>query len=126
MKNEFKNFPHLGYKMPRSSSSQSKLPVKHNPPQSSPSIPNRIEIEQPTLGQTLKQGFGFGAGSAIAHRLFNPFPTSAPSDKKSESPCEKERFAFETCMKTKSAEDFCGEQQMGYTQCLAIARGYKD
>ncbi len=109
--------------MPRSSSSQSKVPVKYTPPQSSVSTPNRIEIEQPTLGQTLKQGFGFGAGSAIAHRIFNPFPTLTPSDKKIQETCEKERMAFETCMKTKSADDFCGEQQLGYTQCLRISRG---
>jgi hypothetical protein len=124
-----KKFPFLGYKMPRSSSSQTRPAVNYHPPAkftnpySSVGTPSRVEIEQPTLGQSLKQGFGFGAGSAIAHRLLNPFPTIAPSDKKTESPCEKERHAFETCMKTKSAEDFCGEQQMGYTQCLRILRG---
>jgi hypothetical protein len=73
----------------------------------------------------LKQGFGFGAGSAIAHRMFGAAPTlyQSPSDKKHEEACEKERLAFETCMKTKSADDFCGEQQMGYTQCLHLSRG---
>jgi hypothetical protein len=110
--------------MPRSSSSQSKLPVKYTPPQSS--TPSRMEIEQPTFGQTLKQGFGFGAGSAIAHRLLNPFPTLTLSDKKIQETCEKERLAFETCMKTKSADDFCGNEQMSYTQCIRLSREHKD
>ncbi len=29
----------------------------------------------PTLGQTIKEGFGFGMGSAIAHRIFGAKPT---------------------------------------------------
>lgn len=29
----------------------------------------------PTLGQSIKEGFGFGMGSAIAHRIFGPKPT---------------------------------------------------
>lgn len=121
--------------MPRSSSSSSKPHTSYHPPavrsqpQSSIGTTSRVEIEQPTLGQSMKQGFGFGAGSAIAHRIFGASPmimsqTAAPSDKKNEDPCEKERSAFETCMKTKSADDFCGEQQMSYTQCLRISRGF--
>lgn len=115
--------------MPRSSSSHSKPasnyhpPAKFTNPYSSVGTTNRVEIEQPTLGQTLKQGFGFGAGSAIAHRIFNPFPTLTLSDKKIQETCEKERVAFETCMKTKSADDFCGNEQMSYTQCIRVSRG---
>jgi hypothetical protein len=118
--------------MPRSSSSSSKPHTSYHPPavrsqpQSSIGTTSRVEIEQPTLGQSMKQGFGFGAGSAIAHRIFGATPTiipASPSNKNNEGPCEKERSAFETCMKTKSADDFCGEQQMSYTQCLRISRG---
>ncbi len=112
--------------MPRSSSSHSKPHINYHPPATftNPySSVGAMNPSQPTLGQSIKQGLGFGAGSAIAHRLLNPFPTIALSDKKESVPCEKERLAFETCMKTKSADDFCGEQQMGYTQCLRLSKG---
>ncbi len=110
--------PILGIKMPRSSS-KSSAPAIRNTPSTTTPIPYRIEFEQPTLGQSLKQGFGFGAGSAIAHRIFGAAPQIVmPSDKKVESPCEKERMSFENCMKTKSSDDFCGLEQMTYTQCL--------
>lgn len=72
---------------------------------------------QPSLGETLKQGLAWGTGQAIAHRIFGPTAT-VPIQTKIESPCEKERMAFESCMKTKSTEDFCGEEQMNYTRCL--------
>lgn len=118
--------------MPRSTShSSSKSSSAHVPspafrnPYSSVGNTNPLPIEQPTLGQTIKQGFGFGAGSAIAHRIFGTTPTvvmPSTSDKKIESPCEKERIAFENCMKTKSSDDFCGNEQISYTQCLHIGK----
>ena len=125
-KNESKKFPLLGYKMPRSSSSQTKPPILS---QRAPAFTNpyssvgAVVPHQPTLGQSIKQGLGFGAGSAIAHRFLNPFPSVYPTDDKAEEACKKERLAFEMCMKTKSVEDFCGEQQMGYTKCLRISKG---
>jgi hypothetical protein len=119
--------------MPRSSSSSSShrtaplskpsAVVPFQNPLSSVSVPNRLEIQQPTLGQSLKQGFGFGAGSAIAHRFFGATPTIlAPSQPEVKPPCDKERTAFETCMKTKSTDDFCGDQQMAYTQCIRLSK----
>ena len=114
--------------MPRSSQSSSKPrhishpPVAFANPLSSVGHP---ASSAPTFGQTLKDGLAFGAGSAIAHRLINPFPTlhtSPPSEPKRQEPCDRERLAFETCMKTKSADDFCGEQQMSYTQCIRLSK----
>lgn len=106
--------------MPRTSS-KSSAPAIRNTPSSVTHVPSRIEVEQPTLGQSIKQGFGFGAGSAIAHRIFGAAPQIVmPSDKKVESPCEKERTFFENCMKTKSSDDFCGSEQIAYTQCLHL------
>ncbi len=122
----------LDSKMPRQSSTTRYTPSKANQTALTPRQPNpysnvsnpstHLSVEQPTLGQTLKQGFGFGAGSAIAHRIFGMSPTiiQAPSDKKVEHPCEKELVAFESCMKTRSTDDFCGNEQMSYTQCLHI------
>ena len=43
-----------------------------------------------TLGQSIKQGFGFGIGSAIAHRIFGP-STVAVSQK-------TEPTAYEQCI----------------------------
>jgi hypothetical protein len=119
--------------MPRSSSHSSshKSTPTHKPsavvpfhnPLSSVGVPNRLEIQQPTLGQSIKQGFGFGAGSAIAHRFFGASPTIlAPSQPEVKLPCDKERTAFENCMKTKSTDDFCGDQQMAYTQCIRLSK----
>lgn len=116
------------YKMPRSSQSSSKshstprAPVPFQNPLSSVGHPTP---SVPSFGQTLKEGLAFGAGSAIAHRLINPFPSLGLSntEAKRQDPCEKERLAFETCMKTKSADDFCGEQQMSYTQCIRLSKG---
>jgi hypothetical protein len=119
--------------MPRSSShtSSHRAPVHTKPsavvpfqnPLSSVGVPSRLEVQQPTLGQSLKQGFGFGAGSAIAHRIFGATPTLlAPSQPEVKLPCDKERTAFENCMKTKSPDDFCGDQQMAYTQCIRLSK----
>lgn len=121
--------PILGIKMPRSSSTASKssAPAIRNPSHHSTPIPSRIEIEQPALSQSLKQGFGFGAGSAIAHRIFGATSTiqtvTTPSDKKVQLPCDNERTAFENCIKTKSIDDYCGNEQASYKQCLQLSVG---
>ena len=116
--------------MPRSSqpsASKPKLPTPKTTVPAVQSFQNPLSSvgttnpSAPTFGQTLKEGFSFGMGSAIAHRIFNPFPTVVePSQKKSNDPCEKERMAFETCMKTRSPETFCGGEQMSYTQCISL------
>ena len=116
----------MGYKMPRSQSRQTKpttLPTSL--PRNQPaSIANTsLHVEQPTFGQTMKQGFGFGAGSAIAHNMIGALLTPsisapAPSDKKVTPPCEKELLAYQVCLKTMSSDDFCGHQQTSFTQCL--------
>ena len=119
--------------MPRSSSSTSR-PTSHRSVPSVPRAPQSTVAQytppsQPSFGQTLKEGFALGTGSAIAHRVIGSIfgaPTvnlAAPTEKKIESPCEKERSAFESCMKFKSAEDFCGNEQVGYVQCLRVSRG---
>lgn len=112
--------------MPRtSSSSQKKQGSSVAPFQNPLSSIGHPTPSPPSFGQTLKEGFAFGTGSAIAHRIFNPFHSvsPAPVEKKIESPCEKERYAFETCMKFKSSDDFCGNEQMSYTQCIRLSRG---
>lgn len=108
--------------MPRSQSTSksnhsSVVPFRN--PYSSVGNTSAVHVEQPTLGQSIKQGFGFGAGSAIAHRMFGMTPTIiAPSDKKISNPCDKELTAFTNCLKTTSTDGFCGEEQIAYTKCL--------
>jgi hypothetical protein len=117
------------YKMPRSSSSKpshssvkSSAPVVYSPPSSSITS---LTPPAPTFGQTLKEGFAFGTGSALAHRFFNPFPTATASTTpgitpQTKKPCEAEQIAFETCLKTQSMDTFCGNEQLAYTSCIRL------
>lgn len=109
--------------MPRSQSKQNHSSSKPSLPSITPSPQTSlIPPIASTFGQTLKEGLAFGAGSAIAHRIFNPYPhTASISDKKVESPCEKERLAFEMCTKTKSYDEFCGPEQAGYIRCIQVS-----
>jgi hypothetical protein len=131
-----KKFPSRGYKMPRSSSSSSK-PKSNYPVQRAPSIHSTLPtpsstplpVSQPSLGQMVKEGIGFGVGSAIAQRAVSAVfgaptinMTSSPSQQNVVRPCEKELNAFETCMKTKSSDDFCGNEQISYTRCLRLSK----
>jgi hypothetical protein len=83
----------------------------------------------PTFGQTLKEGLAFGTGSALAHRFFNPFPTTvssaatpAASVPQSKKPCDSEQIAFESCLKTQSIDAFCGNEQLAYTNCIQLSK----
>lgn len=116
--------------MPRSSYPQYKSKPSHKAPvpfQNPMSSVGHPAPSTPTFGQTLKEGFALGTGSAIAHRVVSsvfgaPTINVQSSSQTVQQPCEKERTAFENCMKTKSTDDFCGEQQMSYTQCLRISK----
>ena len=123
--------------MPRTSQSttsshRSSLPtpptVFRNPASSvGHSIPN---LAPPSLGQSIKEGFGLGAGSAIAQRVVtsifgpptvNTVVTNPAQRTNSQEPCDKERIAFESCMKTQSMETFCGQEQIAYTSCIRLS-----
>ena len=114
--------------MPRSQSSKPKptlSPMKIPNPMSS--IAAYTPPAPPGFGQVVKEGFAFGTGSAIAHRMFGTavnsiVPSVSPTATTSEAPCDKERLAFETCMKTKSADDFCGNEQFAYIHCIRLKK----
>lgn len=65
--------------MPRSKSASSR-PIVHSnykPATISPSPAQATvqhTVEAPSFGQSMKQGFGFGMGSAIAHNIFGLRP----------------------------------------------------
>lgn len=46
---------------------------------SKPSSVQTIHVQQPTFGESLKSGFGFGIGSSIAHNIFGSRPASTPA-----------------------------------------------
>jgi hypothetical protein len=120
--------------MPRSSSSKptqtskvSAPPLVVRNPYSSvaTSLPSIVPTA-PTFGQTLKEGFAFGTGSALAHRFFNPFPTTSIGTtnpiaaSQSKKPCDAEQIEFEKCLKTQAMDTYCGNEQMAYTSCIQM------
>jgi hypothetical protein len=46
---------------------------------SKPSSVQTIQVQQPSLGESIKSGFGFGLGSSIAHNIFGSRPAQAPA-----------------------------------------------
>ena len=121
--------------MPRTSSSVStsrsspttKVTPFHNP-MSSVGTYNSTSRPSPSLGQSVKDGFGLGVGSAIGQRMISSLfgaPTvnvNSSQQSSSVNPCDKERLAFESCMKTQSMETFCGQQQLAYTECIRLTK----
>jgi hypothetical protein len=116
--------------MPRTHStpnSKAIAPSKNNllpaPQQKNPIPMTPVQYPQMSFGQSMKDGFGLGVGSAIAQRMVGAFfPTNRtavvpePSRMKQEA-CETQRTAFENCLLNES-EYFCHEQQAILTQCL--------
>lgn len=134
-----KQFLFSRYTMPRThfNSSRKKpsqsLPTPVSPPYApvAPSSP-RLPVAS-SFGQTMKEGFGFGVGSAIAHRVVGsllapavPIASAAPLPTPVQTlpsySCDTERSAFERCMKTQAMESFCGQEQIAYTECIRMEK----
>lgn len=66
-------------------------------------MPRPTNAAAPSFGQTVKDGFAFGIGHAIANRLFGPSP------KQSESSSTKNDFnkAYDQCLKEGGDHDTC-------------------
>jgi hypothetical protein len=63
--------------MPRSTTrSNSKLsePKQNIPPPAKSQPQVQTQVQSPSMLDTMKQGFSFGLGSALAHSLFKPKP----------------------------------------------------
>ena len=104
--------------MPRTSSQTKKPAPVPSPTVSNHEVMNPMNIAQPSFGSTLKQGLAFGIGNSIAHRLIGAPVSIEIPQKKENLPCEKERLAFEACLKTTSSDVFCGSEQMVYKECI--------
>ena len=73
-------------------------------PRLTPPAPSSVPVSgAPTLGQSIKQGFGFGMGSAIAHRIFGASPTIVvqPTPAPTQAPTVEPKYPreFEQCMR---------------------------
>jgi len=127
--------------MPRNSSPTKSHSTSYNPtPSPTAPVPFRnpystvgdplATSSRPSLGQSIKEGFGLGAGSAIAQRMVSAVfgaptintvstNTTPPSFKYQ---CGQELLAFETCIKTQSIETFCGQEQTAFTSCIQLSK----
>jgi len=98
--------------MPRSSNSKSS-PTRHAPAPSPSPVPTIIHapslspLNPPSMLDSMKQGFGFGVGSAIARNLFN-------TTNKDETPKKSEPIN-ETITEPKLSNDKIYEL---YNKCL--------
>lgn len=115
--------------MPRSqqsSRSSSKAPALVAKPHA-PVVVHQSVPEKPGFGQLVKEGIGFGAGQAIAHRAVNailgPSVAQVAESKPSETitKCIPEKKAFEMCLKTKTQENQCDNEFIAFTQCIQFS-----
>lgn len=114
---------------PYSQNRPAAVPRFSNPMSNVAPIPTAAPVPAgPGLGTIVKEGFAFGVGNAAAHRVFSSLfgPSQAvvvPSQPPVPQPCEKELTAFDSCMKSRTIDEHCHEQQLSYTQCLRLSRG---
>jgi hypothetical protein len=95
--------------MPRKVQKQSSMP----PMKQSSLPPQSIEISRPTMFQSVKEGFGFGIGSSIAHNIFRSSPTQ--SQERKDLPAQVQEYKSVTnlpkeyvqCMKDFENKDAC-------------------
>ena len=116
--------------MPRNNQSRPvsvSVPVSTRPPIAH--LPTTIQHQPAGFGQLIKEGIGFGAGQAIAHRAVNAVLGSTatatatgtvnqqPSEQK--TPCLSERNFFEACIRSQSIND-CNNEILAYKQCIDL------
>ena len=69
------------------------------PAPSKPSSVQTIQVQQPTLMESVKSGFGFGIGSSIAHNIFGSRPAPAQAPAQSAPMADPTKLtAYEQCL----------------------------
>jgi len=90
--------------MPRSTNkSATNKSITNNSAVNNPVVQNRLPINpNPSLFSSIKQGFGFGIGSSIAHNIFDSKPQSSNAhnifDSNPKSPLVDKTTEFKQCM----------------------------
>ena len=107
----------------------SSVPARRAPAPPAPA-PQRLEVSGPTLGQSVKDGFGLGVGSSLGHRavswMFGPpavgvatptagGPAAAPAD-----PCQTQKGEMDACFKSWDSDRF--EQVRIYKACVNMGK----
>jgi hypothetical protein len=95
--------------MPRST----KKPVANTKPVLNPVVQNSLPVnQQPSLFSSVKQGFGFGIGSSIAHNIFDSKPAQPQQPQQPQQPLYPvidKITEFKQCMeKTYNNYEECG------------------
>ena len=103
--------------MPRSTS-----PSKRSVASSVPTVlPKVVPAPQPpSLIQTLKEGFAFGAGSSIARNMIDrmmPTAQTLPPSRVCHEPCLLQLKEYENCILSQDNEAFCGDKRASYNDC---------
>jgi hypothetical protein len=108
--------------MPRTNSSTSTKPnsgfFSHHrqsplappiPPSPNPPVTQTVQVQQPGLFSNMWQGFGFGAGSSIAHNMFDKDKTVIHKEEppKYTGPCAKEKIIFDKCIEHRQTLEEC-------------------
>ena len=87
----------------RDKSMKQSTPVKYTPPQT--------QVQKSSFGSSMKDGFGLGMGSAIAHTVVNRFMTP-------NSPTRNEQCAgYEECLKVVGVKEQCDKI---FKQCSQV------
>ena len=104
--------------MPRSDSSVRNKPVVYTSPRSPVALP--LKIQQSTLGQSVKEGFGFGVGSSIARTAIDSFfdRMKEPSKEVKKASCKPEEKDYESCILTNQGGSNCEYYSYAYMQCI--------
>ena len=107
--------------MPRSTS-PTKRSVPAVIPKVVPLLPKVMPASQPpSLIQTLKEGFAFGAGSSIARNVIDrmmPAAQTLPPSRVCHEPCLLQLKEYESCILTQDNEAFCGDKRASYRDCV--------
>lgn len=104
--------------MPRQSSQSQSKPALMVKPRS----PTIVHTHPQTagFGQLIKEGIGFGAGSAIAQRAITAIlgpQTFATVSSETKTPCLSERNIFEVCMRSQNE---CNNEYLSYSHCIKL------